>query len=73
MCFMNSSARYFMRREDYAPETTPAESPFRKFRVSCLGCRSHQLLVLLEHDEPTGEAALVLRCGKCGQKEKVEF
>jgi hypothetical protein len=29
-----NAARYFMRREDYQPPTTHADSPFRRFNVS---------------------------------------
>ena len=64
-----NAARYFMRREDYQPETTPEDSPFRRFKVSCLHCGSFKLRVQSQYDEDTGEVALVLICPQCRQQE----
>jgi len=50
-----NSARYFMRREDYQERTTPSDSPFRKFDVTCLKCRSYQLRVITSYDEDSSE------------------
>ena len=65
-----NSARYFMRREDYQEPTTPPDSPFRKFIVFCLKCRSHQLRVVSSYDEESGEMRVMLVCTKCRQTEE---
>ena len=64
-----SSARFFQRREDYQPETTPEDSPFRRFKVSCLHCGSFRLQLKSQYDEQSGEMALVLFCPQCRQQE----
>jgi len=66
-----NSARYFMRREDYAERSTPPESLFRGFIVMCLKCRSHQVSLRAQFDEGAGEVKLVLVCGKCRNQEEV--
>jgi hypothetical protein len=58
-----------MRREDYQPRRTPAESPFRKFDVRCLRCGSHQLRLVAQFDEVAGEMSVVLLCNRCPQQE----
>ena len=65
-----NSARYFMRLEDYQEPTTPADSPFRKFNVTCLKCRSHQLRVVSSYDEESGEVRVSLVCTNCRQTEE---
>jgi hypothetical protein len=60
-----------MRREDYAPRTTPADSPFREFLVSCLHCESYQVRTVIEFNEEAGETWVVLRCHNCGKTERL--
>ena len=62
-------ARYFQRREDYQPETTSEDSPFRRFKVSCLKCGLFRLQLKSQFDEQSGEMALVLFCPQCRQQE----
>ena len=57
-----NAARYFMRREDYQPPKTNANSPFRRFNVSCLKCGSVKLRVIGEFDSETGDMAAYLFC-----------
>ena len=66
-----SSARAFMRREDYQPETTPADSPFRQFKVSCLKCGSFKLKLVSHYDEDSGETGVSLLCTNCPNREKM--
>ena len=68
---MNGS-RYFMRREDYQPPTTPADSPFRNFMVSCLKCNSYQLRLTSGFDEDAGEVRVKLTCTRCRQTEDLK-
>lgn len=65
------SSRAFMRREDYQPQTTPADSPFRMFNVSCLKCGSFKLKVRGDYTEEAGELALILHCPKCRTSERI--
>jgi hypothetical protein len=67
-----NAARWFMRREDYQPPRTPAESPFRRFKVSCLACRSYRTRLEAQFDEETGEMTLLLICLRCRQWEKLK-
>jgi Zn finger protein HypA/HybF involved in hydrogenase expression len=64
-----NAARYFMRREDYQPPTTPAASPFRQFHVSCLKCGSVKVRVIAEHKDDSSELKVYLYCPKCRQRE----
>ena len=66
---MNGGARYFMRREDYAPPTTSPDSRFRAFVIKCLHCDGARIKVMVTHDE--GETVLLLICESCHRKEKV--
>jgi mono/diheme cytochrome c family protein len=66
-----NAARWFMRREDYQPPQTPAESPFRRFKVSCLACHSYRTRLEAHFDEDTGEMTLLLVCLRCHQREKL--
>lgn len=68
-----NSTRYFMRREDYREPTTPAESPFRKFNVTCLKCRSYQLRVIISYDEDSGETRVTITCTNCKQAEEIKL
>ena len=52
-----NGARYFMRREDYQLPQTPADSPFRRFNMSCLKCGSFKLRVISEYDSESGEGS----------------
>ena len=65
------TARYFQRREDYQPPTTPTESPFRRFDVKCLKCRSYQVRLVAQFDEEAGAMAVALVCQHCGQRESM--
>jgi hypothetical protein len=59
-----NAARHFMRREEYQPKTTPADSPFRRFMVSCVKCGSFKLRVMrfrMHHDDGFASNC-VLRC-----------
>lgn len=58
-----------MRREEYQPRTTPDESPFRQFDVTCLKCNSYQLRLISEYNEEAGELSLILFCTRCRQRE----
>ena len=58
-----------MRREDYQPPATHADSPFRRFVVRCLKCDSFKLRVVSSHDEDAGETKVFLLCSKCGERE----
>jgi hypothetical protein len=64
-----NAARFFMRREDYQPPQTPADSPFRRFTVSCLKCGSFKLRLAAQMDEEAGEMAVALVCKRCPQRE----
>jgi hypothetical protein len=64
-----NAARYFMRREDYQPPTTPTDSPFRLFIVRCLKCASYRLRVIAEHEDDSPEMKVYLFCPKCRQRE----
>jgi hypothetical protein len=64
-----NSARYFMRREDYQPPKTNADSPFRRFNVSCLKCNGIKLRVICEYDGEAGEMKVYLFCPKCRERE----
>jgi hypothetical protein len=66
-----NAARYFMRREDYQPKTTPADSPFRQFMVSCVKCGSFKLRVLGEFDSDSGEVKVFLFCPSCRMCEQL--
>ncbi len=60
-----NSARYFIRREEDAPKSTPRDSPFRKFDVKCLKCGSYKLSVTAEFDDDLGELRVILNCPRC--------
>lgn len=64
-----NAARFFMRREDYQPPETPADSPFRKFNVSCLKCGSFKLQLRSQFDEDVGVLQVILYCPACRQQE----
>jgi hypothetical protein len=66
-----NGVRWFIRREDDEPRRTPADSPFRAFRVCCLKCDSYLLRTSSEFDEESGEMWLWLICTRCGQRERV--
>lgn len=66
-----SSVRAFMRREDYAPRRTPAESPCREFVLHCLQCGSYRVCLQSQLDEDAGELALWLICGRCPSRERL--
>jgi len=65
-----NAARYFMRRENYQPPQTPAESPFRRFKVSCVKCGSFKLRVIGEFDSDAGELKIYPFCPSCLEREK---
>lgn len=58
-----------MRRVDYQPETTPCDSPFRCFMVSCVKCGSFRLQLKSQYDEESGETMVVMFCPNCQQHE----
>ena len=58
-----------MRREDYQPPKTPADSPFRQFRVQYLKCQSYKLRVIGEFDGEAGEVRVFLFCPSCRSRE----
>ena len=64
-----NAARWFMRREDYQPPQTAAESPFRRFVVSCLKCGSFKLRVITEFDSESGKPQVFLFCPQCRARE----
>ena len=66
-----NAARYFMRREDYQPPKTPADSPFRRFNVSCLKCGSFKLMAIGEFDSEAGELKVFLFCPSCREREQL--
>ena len=65
------AARFFQRREDYQPPKTPADSPFRRFNVSCLKCGSFKLMVIGEFDSEAGELKVFLFCPSCREREQL--
>ncbi len=65
------AARWFMRREDYQPPVTPRDSPFRRFRVSCLKCGSFRLQVIGEFDSDAGVMKVFLFCPSCREREEL--
>jgi hypothetical protein len=65
------AARFFQRREDYAPPQTPADSPFRRFTVSCLKCGSFKLRVIGEFDPDAGELKVFPFCPSCREREQL--
>jgi hypothetical protein len=66
-----NAARYFMRREDYQPPTTSPDSPFRRFVVYCLKCKSSKLRVVGEFDGESGEFNVFLFCPQCREREQM--
>ena len=64
-----NAARAFMRREDYQPRQTPADSPFRRFEVKCVHCGSYRLRVVAHMDEESGEMQVVMVCTRCQGRE----
>jgi hypothetical protein len=66
-----NAARYFMRREDYEPTQTPADSPFGRFMVSCLKCGSFKLKVIGEFSSEAGELKVYLFCPSCREREQL--
>ena len=60
-----------MRREEYQPPQTPADSPFRRFTVSCLKCGSYKLRVISEYDSESGEGQVYLFCPQCRAREQL--
>ncbi len=60
-----------MRREDYAPPKTQADSPFQKFNVSCLKCGSFRLRVIGEFDSEAGTVKVFLFCPACREREEL--
>jgi hypothetical protein len=64
-----NNTRALMHREDYQPPTTPADSPFRAFKVSCLKCGSFKLRIQREHDEEAGDLKVYLFCPSCRSRE----
>ena len=60
-----------MRREDYQPPQTPADSPFRRFTASCLKCGSFKLRVIGEFDSDAGELKVFLFCPSCRAREQM--
>jgi hypothetical protein len=66
---MNAN-RAFMRREDYQPPKTPADSPFRRFAVACLKCGSYKLRVIGEFDSEAGDLKVFLFCPACREREQ---
>jgi hypothetical protein len=60
-----------MRREDYQPPQTPSESPFRRFKVSCLKGGSFKLQVIGEFDSDAGELKMFLFCPSCREREQL--
>ena len=63
------SARYFMRKDEYAERTTYADSPFPRFKVSCLKCESVKLRMVGEFDTDAGELKVYLHCPSCRERE----
>ena len=66
-----NAARYFMRREDYQPKTTPVDSSFQRFMVSCVKCGSFKLRVMYEFDSDAGEMKVFLFCPSCRKREQL--
>jgi hypothetical protein len=64
-----NGARWFMRREDYQPPVTLADSPFGNFVVHCLKCGSFKLRVFSEQDSESGEMNVYLFCPRCRARE----
>jgi hypothetical protein len=60
-----------MRREDYEPPTTPKDSPFRRFTVSCLKCGSFKLRAITFQDHESGETKMFLTCTRCRERELI--
>jgi hypothetical protein len=52
-------------------QTTPADSPFRRFTVSCLKCGSFKLQVIGEFDSDAGELKIFLFCPSCRAREQL--
>jgi hypothetical protein len=65
------AARFFQRREEYAPPQTPADSRFRRFKVSCLKCGSFKLKVIGELDSDAGGLKVFLFCPSCREREQL--
>ena len=66
-----NAQRWFQRKEDYQPPQTPADSPFRRFTVSCLECGSYKLRVIGEFDSDAGGLKTFLFCPSCRQREEL--
>jgi len=66
-----NGARYFQRKEEYAPRKANRDSPFEKFNVQCLHCQSYKLTVKAEFNEGEGELRIFLVCPSCKASEKI--
>ena len=66
-----NAARAFLRREEYQPPTTPADSPFRRFTVACLKCGSYRMRVIGEFDSEAGEQSVFWFCPACREREQL--
>src|ERR1035437_1814465 len=64
------AARFFQRREDYAPPQTPADSPFRRLTVSCLKSGNFKLRGIREFDSAAGELKAFLFCPSCRERKQ---
>ncbi len=53
------------------PPETPPDSPFRRFVVRCLNCRSYRLRFVSEYDEESGETAVWIVCPRCRVREQM--
>jgi hypothetical protein len=62
--------RFFENAQRKLPLETAAESPFRRFNVSCFKCGSMQLKIIFEADS-SGVRSASLYCPKCEQREKL--
>jgi hypothetical protein len=62
--------RFFEGAQRKLPLETAAESPFRRFNVSCFKCGSMQLKIIFEADS-SGVRSASLFCPKCEQREKL--
>ncbi len=66
-----NAQRWFMRKEEYEVRKALPDSPFRKFDVKCLRCRSYKLTLTAHYDEESGEPFVLLSCTCCRQQEKL--
>ena len=67
-----NAQRWFMRKEEYEPRKSCANSPFCCFDVKCLKCGCYKLAVTVHRDDESDEMFLVFQCSRCRLSERLK-